>query len=101
MASLGPYFPWSPLTFPGNVAVAKTYLGEVTDETNQALGISLLSMTWGLGNILGTCYLTVVAILMHRIAPTMGGFLANVTLIPGDPLERAYPYLLVSPYMSP
>lgn len=36
----------------GNIGVAKTYLGEITDETNQAKGMSLISVTWGVGVIM-------------------------------------------------
>eukprot|EP01119_Soliformovum_irregulare_P016403 TRINITY_DN4736_c0_g1_i2.p1 TRINITY_DN4736_c0_g1~~TRINITY_DN4736_c0_g1_i2.p1 ORF type:complete len:505 (-),score=111.80 TRINITY_DN4736_c0_g1_i2:22-1536(-) len=37
----------------GNVGVAKTYLGEITDQTNQAKGLSMVSITWGMGVIIG------------------------------------------------
>ena len=36
----------------GNIGVAKTYLGEITDETNQAKGLSIISITWGVGVIM-------------------------------------------------
>lgn len=46
----------------GNVGVAKTYMAEITDETNQSRGFGILSTLWGIGNVLG---------------PVIGGFLAK------------------------
>ncbi|KAL8594413.1 hypothetical protein ACOMHN_018121 [Nucella lapillus] len=45
----------------GTVGVAKTVLYDVSDNTNQAFSMSILSIAWGLGLILG---------------PTIGGYLA-------------------------
>jgi hypothetical protein len=39
--------------FSGTVGTAKTVLYEVSDNTNQAVGMSILSMSWGAGLILG------------------------------------------------
>jgi MFS family permease len=46
----------------GNVAISKTYMAEITDQSNTARGFSMLSFTWGLGMI---------------TAPALGGFLAD------------------------
>ncbi|KAI8617269.1 major facilitator superfamily domain-containing protein [Chytriomyces sp. MP71] len=54
----------------GNVGVAKCVIGEVTDETNQGLGFSLIGIMWSLGTIFG---------------PVLGGLLS-------DPVAR-YPEL--------
>eukprot|EP00698_Gefionella_okellyi_P022023 TRINITY_DN7237_c0_g1_i1.p1 TRINITY_DN7237_c0_g1~~TRINITY_DN7237_c0_g1_i1.p1 ORF type:complete len:599 (-),score=131.00 TRINITY_DN7237_c0_g1_i1:38-1834(-) len=68
----------------GNVAVCKTYMREVTDGTNQALGFSLLGCVWSLGYLVG---------------PAVGGFLAQLnvrypeTFPPGSLIDR-FPYLL-------
>jgi hypothetical protein len=35
--------------FSGTVGTAKTVLYEVSDNTNQAVGMSILSMSWGAG----------------------------------------------------
>jgi hypothetical protein len=68
----------------GNVGVAKSYLGEITDSTNQALGFSALSFSWGFGAI---------------VAPVIGGFLSRpADRYPGtfsrDGLFGRFPYLL-------
>ncbi|KAJ3214167.1 hypothetical protein HK099_007003 [Clydaea vesicula] len=36
----------------GNIGVAKSVLGEITDKTNQAFGFSLFGLVWGFGMIL-------------------------------------------------
>jgi MFS family permease len=48
----------------GNLPVAKTYLGEVTDKTNQAQSYTIFAMSWGIGIVLG---------------PVIGGLLAMPT----------------------
>ena len=35
----------------GNTGVVKTYLGELTDSTNQAKIFGYMGFTWGLGSI--------------------------------------------------
>jgi MFS family permease len=35
----------------GNISVVKSAMAELTDETNQARGFSLMPMVWGLGSI--------------------------------------------------
>ena len=45
----------------GNIAVAKTVLGEITDSSNRAFGFSVFGFTWGIGMVMG---------------PAIGGFLA-------------------------
>ncbi|RKP36489.1 major facilitator superfamily domain-containing protein, partial [Dimargaris cristalligena] len=71
-------------TLNGNASTSKTIMAEITDETNQAKGFSLLPMCWNLGSIMG---------------PMIGGLLSNpVENIPsifGDSVLFAeYPYLL-------
>jgi MFS family permease len=70
----------------GNVAICKTYVGEMAggDTKAQGRGFALLSFTWGLGAI---------------VAPTLGGFLADPAskypALFGDwPFFQAYPYAL-------
>lgn len=46
----------------GNVAIAKVYLGEITDSATQASGFGWLSFTWGFGTV---------------TAPAVGGWLAD------------------------
>ncbi|XP_067670679.1 uncharacterized protein [Haliotis asinina] len=46
----------------GTVGTAKTVLYEVSDNTNQAIGMSAIALAWGTGLILG---------------PTLGGYLAS------------------------
>lgn len=68
----------------GNLGIVKSYLGEITDQTNRARGFSFLSLIWGVTSIL---------------APAAGGLLAK-------PAERwsvfqtefweTHPYLLPS-----
>ncbi|CAG8557427.1 1999_t:CDS:10 [Ambispora gerdemannii] len=66
----------------GNVGVAKSMLGEITDSTNKASAFSLFGLTWGLG-----C-----------IRPTIGGYLSHPAdhfpSIFGNEFWRYYPYLL-------
>jgi hypothetical protein len=35
----------------GNSGVAKTYIKEITDVTNEAKGFSFISLVWGMGSI--------------------------------------------------
>lgn len=68
----------------GTVGTAKTVLYEVSDNTNQAVGMSIISMSWGAGLILG---------------PTFGGLLANPverypSVFGGSKFLAEFPYLL-------
>lgn len=68
----------------GNVAVAKTVLGEITDSTNRAYGFSLFGFTWAIGMVIG---------------PTLGGFLSfPATTMPAlfgqNEFLKTYPYFL-------
>eukprot|EP01113_Clastostelium_recurvatum_P035692 TRINITY_DN5002_c0_g1_i3.p1 TRINITY_DN5002_c0_g1~~TRINITY_DN5002_c0_g1_i3.p1 ORF type:complete len:516 (+),score=133.63 TRINITY_DN5002_c0_g1_i3:185-1732(+) len=68
----------------GNIGVVKTYIGEVTDSTNQIKAFSVVGMIWGLGNICG---------------PMLGGFLSMPAdkwphLAPRGSLLDHYPFLL-------
>ena len=68
----------------GNVGVAKTYMSEICDDSNQARGMSLIAAQGGLGRLIG---------------PAIGGLLAEpATQYPsvfgGSPLLVSYPYLL-------
>ncbi|ORY04303.1 MFS general substrate transporter [Basidiobolus meristosporus CBS 931.73] len=68
----------------GNAGVVKTVIGELTDRTNQSKGFSLLSLTWGVGVIVG---------------PSIAGLLSNPaeqfpSLFGSVALFKEYPYLL-------
>lgn len=68
----------------GTVGTAKTMLYEICDNTNQALGMSIISVAWGAGIVLG---------------PTLGGLLASpVKRYPesfvADGVFFKFPYLL-------
>ena len=51
----------------GTVVTAKTVLYEISDNSNQAVGMSIISVAWGLGVILG---------------PTVGGMYYNLGISP-------------------
>ncbi|RHZ81069.1 hypothetical protein Glove_124g17 [Diversispora epigaea] len=68
----------------GNIGVAKSMLGEITDKTNQAKAFSIFGFCWGFGTIIG---------------PMIGGFLSNPAeqfpSIFGDwTFFKIYPYFL-------
>ncbi|KAG9118716.1 hypothetical protein FRC07_006640 [Ceratobasidium sp. 392] len=68
----------------GNVAVIKSVLGEITDETNQGTAFAYLPLCWSIGAL---------------IAPALGGFLSHPaerypSIFGSSPLLRQYPYLL-------
>jgi len=68
----------------GNIGVAKTYLGEITDKTNQGKGFSAFGLTYGLGVIVG---------------PLIGGLLAKPaakypSVFPPGSFFDQFPYLL-------
>ncbi|KAL6072749.1 MFS domain-containing protein [Balamuthia mandrillaris] len=68
----------------GNIGVCKCYLGEVTDESNQAKGFSLLGLTMGFSTIVG---------------PAIGGLLSRPAqkyplLFPEDSFLDHHPYVL-------
>lgn len=68
----------------GNIGVAKTVLGEITDETNQAWGFGVFGFLWGVGMITG---------------PLMAGFLSNAHekaphIIKFGSIFHRFPYLL-------
>ncbi|XP_062575321.1 uncharacterized protein LOC134237232 [Saccostrea cucullata] len=70
----------------GTVGVSKSILYEISDDTNQAIGMSIISMSWGAGIILG---------------PAVGGLLATPakrypSVFPSDGLFGQFPYLLPS-----
>ncbi|XP_033747531.1 protein ZINC INDUCED FACILITATOR-LIKE 1-like [Pecten maximus] len=70
----------------GTVGTAKTMLYEICDNTNQALGMSIISVAWGAGIVLG---------------PTLGGLLASpVKRYPqsfsANGVFAKFPYLLPS-----
>ncbi|KNC50793.1 uncharacterized protein AMSG_12007 [Thecamonas trahens ATCC 50062] len=68
----------------GNVGVAKSYLREISDETNATKAYSLVGLVWGVGMVIG---------------PAFGGMLANFDeTVPavggrGSPISE-WPYLL-------
>ncbi|KAG9087870.1 hypothetical protein FS749_002582, partial [Ceratobasidium sp. UAMH 11750] len=67
----------------GNIGVAKSMLGELTDETNQAQCFAFLPIVWSAGSTIG---------------PFLGGTLSHpATLLPSlfdTPFWREYPYFL-------
>ncbi|POY73727.1 hypothetical protein BMF94_3265 [Rhodotorula taiwanensis] len=68
----------------GNVAVIKSVLGEITDESNQARAFSFLPLAWSLGSVIG---------------PLLGGYLSHpVEQFPSifghSEFFRANPYAL-------
>ncbi|CAE6469536.1 unnamed protein product [Rhizoctonia solani] len=67
----------------GNVAVIKSVLGEITDETNQGTAFAYLPLCWSIGSLM---------------APALGGFLSHPAerypSILGYKPFRQYPYLL-------
>ncbi|CAL1536148.1 unnamed protein product [Lymnaea stagnalis] len=70
----------------GTVGTAKTVLYDISDNTNQALSMSMLSISWGMGLIVG---------------PTVGGLLASPAIkwphvFDSDGFFGRYPYLLAS-----
>ncbi|CAG5135780.1 unnamed protein product [Candidula unifasciata] len=76
----------------GTVGTAKTILYDISDNSNQALSMSMLSVSWGMGMIVG---------------PTVGGVLASPAVkwpdvFNKDGLFGQYPYLLPSlfPFVS-
>ncbi|KAK3084415.1 hypothetical protein FSP39_013236 [Pinctada imbricata] len=74
----------------GTVGTAKTILYEISDNTNQAVGMSILAMSWGAGVILG---------------PTIGGLLAAPAkkypdVFDPDGLFGQFPYLLPSLFVA-
>ncbi|KAK3606556.1 hypothetical protein CHS0354_041517 [Potamilus streckersoni] len=70
----------------GTVGTAKTVLYEISDNSNQAVGMSIIAVAWGSGIILG---------------PTVGGYLASPTIrypdvFSSDGFLRDFPYILPS-----
>ncbi|CAE6439665.1 unnamed protein product [Rhizoctonia solani] len=67
----------------GNVAVIKSVLGEITDETNQGIAFAYLPLCWSIGSF---------------VAPALGGFLSHPAerypSVFGYEIFRQYPYLL-------
>ncbi|CEL62704.1 putative peptide/nitrate transporter At3g43790 OS=Arabidopsis thaliana GN=ZIFL2 PE=2 SV=2 [Rhizoctonia solani AG-1 IB] len=67
----------------GNVAVIKSVLGEITDETNQGVAFAYLPLCWSIGSLM---------------APAIGGFLSHPAerypSVLGYDILRKYPYLL-------
>ena len=67
----------------GNIGVAKTYLSEICDDTNQARGMALIAAQGGLGRVFG---------------PSVGGFLADpaskYSAFRGVALLERFPFIL-------
>ena len=70
--------------FNGVIGVTKTYIGLITDETNEAQAFGFLALCWGIGGSVG---------------PSLGGLLAQPALkyphlFPTDSIWATHPYLL-------
>ena len=67
----------------GNIGVVKTYVSEITDETNIAKALGVVAMQYGFGSLLG---------------PSIGGFLARpaqkYALFADSALLTRFPYVL-------
>ncbi|KAJ3313246.1 hypothetical protein HDV04_002230 [Boothiomyces sp. JEL0838] len=68
----------------GNIGVAKSVLGEITDSTNRARAFSLIALNFGIGSIIG---------------PALGGLLAKPTetypdIFGGIEFLKTFPYFL-------
>ncbi|KAF2073135.1 hypothetical protein CYY_005551 [Polysphondylium violaceum] len=70
----------------GNVAVAKTMLGEITDSTNQAKAFSFIGLSWSVGGI---------------IAPLIGGLTSNVCTHYPNTFNDPNSFLCKHPYILP
>ncbi len=70
----------------GNVAIAKVYMGEITDRSNQARSFAALSFTWGVGTV---------------TAPALGGWLADPAAQYPDSALAKIPLLVEYPYILP
>ncbi|BGP39315.1 hypothetical protein JCM10449v2_003253 [Rhodotorula kratochvilovae] len=69
----------------GNVAVIKSVLGEITDESNQGRAFSFLPLAWSLGSVIG---------------PLLGGYLSH----PADHFPRLFghsTFVRENPYALP
>ncbi|KAF9436775.1 hypothetical protein BGZ76_003006 [Entomortierella beljakovae] len=69
----------------GNVGVAKSMLGEISDKTNQSQAFSVFGFAWGIGMIVG---------------PVLGGYLAN----PAKNFPETFgnwPFFIEYPYFLP
>lgn len=77
----------------GNLGVCKTYLKEITDETNQSRAFSFLGVTFSIGVI---CKL--IQSLMFLVGPIIGGFLSRPSekfpLLFNNFIFNTFPYLL-------
>ena len=66
----------------GNVGVLKSFLNEITDETNRGKGFAMLSLSWSVGTV---------------IAPLVGGLLCKpyekYAIFHNFPIFKSYPYL--------
>jgi MFS family permease len=69
----------------GNIGVAKTYMAEICDDSNQARGMALIAAQGGFGRLLG---------------PLVGGFLAEPADRLGAPFAGAEPWVSM-PYLLP
>ena len=65
----------------GNCLVAKSMIPEIIEEKDQAIGFSVVSITWSVGSMIG---------------PTIGGFLYDPTFLDADSVFATHPALLPS-----
>ena len=78
--------------------MAKSYIGEVTDETNQPKGFSIIGLTWGVGSFVGAFFGGVLA----RPAVQYPDLFSKVSLTPSDLNHRHSPgWLLGTESVSP
>jgi MFS family permease len=97
----------------GNLGIAKSYLREITDETNQAKCAGVLSLAWGAGVIIGpllggllsqpalkyaatpSLFLLLLLFLLPFQSTSLSTLLHRYpSLFPADGVFASYPYLL-------
>eukprot|EP00283_Hemiselmis_rufescens_P026698 CAMPEP_0173438346 /NCGR_PEP_ID=MMETSP1357-20121228/20093_1 /TAXON_ID=77926 /ORGANISM="Hemiselmis rufescens, Strain PCC563" /LENGTH=218 /DNA_ID=CAMNT_0014403635 /DNA_START=129 /DNA_END=782 /DNA_ORIENTATION=+ len=74
----------------GNIGVVKTFIGLISDETNEAIAFGQMALCWGVGSILGPG----ISGLLSEPATYMPSYFSS------DGLFGQYPYLLPCMVMS-
>lgn len=62
----------SPFLVPGVVGTAKAVISEISDDSTQALGVSIISTSWGLGFVIGPA-------ISGAISDPIGQYNLNIT----------------------